>query len=194
MQPFRPMTPAMRAGAVAVVVAIIVWVAIGAGGRDEGPGARPSVVGSAQPAGVATAISADGLREYARAHPTPVYWAGPKKSSTLEFGAPKRGTTLVRYLPPGRPVGDKVARLLIATYELDDPLAAIKRAGLKQGAQTRLLPRGGYAVFDTGEASSVYFAFPNSKVQVQVFHPKAGRALALVLSGEVIPVVAKSGG
>jgi hypothetical protein len=47
---------------------------------------------------------------------------------------------------------------------------------------------GGIAVYDSARPTSVYFAYPDSKVQVEVFDPNGRTARNLVASGRIVPI------
>jgi hypothetical protein len=50
------------------------------------------------------------------------------------------------------------------------------------------LKGGGIAVYDSARPTSVYFAYPDSKVQVEVFDPNGRTARNLVASGLIVPI------
>jgi hypothetical protein len=47
----------------------------------------------------------------------------------------------------------------------------------------------GIAVIDAGHRNSVYIAYPNAKVEIEVFDPSAVQARRVVVSGAIVPVV-----
>jgi hypothetical protein len=122
----------------------------------------------------------------------PIYWAGPKPRYTYEIRQGQDGSTFVRYLPPGTPVGAKglssAPFLFIATYPLSDAYAAIVRASKRKGSVAVKIPNKGLAVYATKRPARYYFAYPGSKYQVGVFAPNAKVARKLVLGAQVVPV------
>ena len=65
---------------------------------------------------------------------------------------------------------------------------AVRTAAKESGAVTFRTKRGGLAVYNQSAATNVYFAFPGSKYQVEVFDPSPGRARQLVRSGTIRPI------
>ena len=119
-----------------------------------------------------------------------MYWAGPAESGyTLTLLQTPGGASYVRYLPPGVEVTDPIPpSLVVATYPLQSPLAAIKRAAKSPDSVAVGLKNGGIAVYSKQSPTNVYFAFPKSSHQIEVYDPSPGRALQLVTSGTVTQV------
>lgn len=119
----------------------------------------------------------------------PIYWAGPKRGVTYELTRTTDGRYFVRYLPKGVRVGNRTGEyLLVGTYPVDNAYGAVQRAAKEAGAATFATPGGGLAVVNSRAPKNVYFAFPHTKYQVEVFDPSARRARQLVASGAVKPV------
>ena len=53
---------------------------------------------------------------------------------------------------------------------------------------TLTLTGGGRAFVDKNHPTSVYVAYPNVNLQVEVYDPAHGRARKLVTSGQLVPV------
>jgi len=99
------------------------------------------------------------------------------------------GRIYIRYLPKGVPIGDRrAAYLIVATYPVQDAYKAVRTAAKESGAVTFHTARGGLAVYNQSAATNVYFAYPGSKFQVEVFDPNPGRARQLVRTGAVRPI------
>jgi hypothetical protein len=64
----------------------------------------------------------------------------------------------------------------------------LRRAGLRSGAGSLKLDRGGVLVFTERRPHSVYFSYPSASNQVEVFAPSGATARSLVLSGEITPI------
>jgi hypothetical protein len=119
----------------------------------------------------------------------PLYWAGARAGLRYELTQAAAGNTYIRYLPPDVQVGDRRPRFLaIGTYPEQDAFAQTKAAGKRAGAVTLKLPGKGIAVYDRARPTSVYLAYPDSNVQVEVYDPTARTARLLVLAGQVVPI------
>jgi len=133
-------------------------------------------------------VSPRSLAKLATAAQRPIYWAGPEPGKTYELTKTTQGGFLVRYLPPGAPIGVATPQLTIGTYPFAQPLAAIKRLSLAKGATLIHLAGGGLAVADPHFPNSVYAAFPGANYEVEVFDPSLARARQLVTSGQIVAV------
>jgi hypothetical protein len=117
----------------------------------------------------------------------PVYWVGPRESRTLEVTESPTGNVVVRYLPVGARVGDPRPALSVATYPIDDAYSVTRDAAGSPGAVRVAIGGGGVAFYSPSAPTSVFLAYPGSRVQIEVFDPSPGRARALVASGAVRP-------
>jgi hypothetical protein len=173
----------LRAGVVglAVVVALIAWLATrgGGGGSDESSAAAKS--GS-------QIVSEAKLGETAAALGQPVYWAGAQAGNELELIELSEGGTQVRYVPEGTEVGEGSAALLtIGSYPLPNPEKALQGFARRPGSIVRH-GKGGTEVVSSEESpTSAYFVSPDNSVQVEVYDPSPRRAMSLALSGRVQP-------
>jgi hypothetical protein len=170
-------------GGVVAVAALLVAGALllegqSRGTRTIGSSGGPALVSRAQLA--ETAASAD----------HPVYWAGPKDGFSYELTKAENGRIFIRYLPPGVKGGDRRADFLtVGTYPQPESFIGLKRAARRPGAVSIRIANGGVVVFDSKKPSSVYFAYPNAKYQVEVFAPSGQTALSLVLTGKIKPIL-----
>ena len=183
-------TGSVRLGAavaVAIAVAFVAWVVVG---RDDSlTTAATTASETTRGRDVVVAATAANLRRLARVTRRPIYWAGPKAGITYELTQSRDGRTYIRYLPRGVAVGDRGgAYLLVATYRIPDAFGAVQRAGAESGAVTFRIPRGGLAVYDRDAETNVYFAYPGSPYQVEVYDPDPRRARRLVASGAIRPI------
>jgi hypothetical protein len=64
----------------------------------------------------------------------------------------------------------------------------VQRAGREPGATTFRLRGGAIAVVNATAPTNVYFAYPHTNYQVEVFDPNARTARRLVVSGAIRPV------
>jgi hypothetical protein len=180
--PKSPKVPPLRVALVvvaAVVVAVLVWVLAGSGGG------KSKATNSAKPA----AASRAQLVQLAAKIKHPIYWAGPKKGYTYELTQTSDGNVYVRYLPPGVQVGDTRADFLtVGTYPETNPMRSLTNALKRKGTQRFAVPQGGTAVQDGAHPTSVYLAFPNSSLLLEVFEPSPSAARAVVRTGSIQPL------
>lgn len=183
--------------AAAALVALAVWLVMSV--RDQsghnGPRHIAQTPSAATPRSHAGAVPSSGsgatllplaaLRRAGRRHPT-VYWAGPRAHLDYEFTVTAGGRTYVRYLPKGVKAGDPRPKFLtVGTYVVPHPLADLRRAARSHDAETTHLPGGGLALMDRSDPTSAFIAKPGWKAQVEVYDPKPGMAMGLILSGAV---------
>jgi hypothetical protein len=172
----------LRVGAVvglALLAAFLVWLLIV---RDDetlrSSGANdPVAVGEADLAALAQSVG------------HPVYWAGERENTTLELTETNSGNVFIRYLPSGTEVGaEQPAFLTVGTYPYKDAILALEEVGQREGAVVREIEGGGLAVTSGKSPTSVYIAYPDDDLQIEVYDPDAEAALDLATSGEVRPV------
>jgi hypothetical protein len=187
----------IRIGAVvalALAVAFVVWLLV-RGNDNSSSSPRTSTVQTRPTATTpkvretVKAATPQTLRALARASGHPIYWAGAKQRVRYELTRTTDGRVYIRYLPKGVPIGDRhAAYLIVATYPVQDAYKAVRTAAKESGAVTFHLPRGGLAVYNQSASKNVYFTYPGSKFQVEVFDPSPGRARKLVASGAIRPI------
>jgi hypothetical protein len=177
--------PQVRLGALvvlAVLVGLVLWLAFG---RDNSKTAKPAPATAATPAS---------LRSLAASVRHPVYWAGARAGFKYELTRTADGRIYIRYLPAGVAIGDTHANYLaIGTYPVKDAVAAVKGIAKREKTSTLGLSGGGVAVQDRDHPTSVYFAYPGSSYEVEVYDPSPARARQLVLSGQISAVGSTSG-
>ncbi len=133
------------------------------------------------------AATAQQLAAAATAHGHPVYWAGPRDGATYELTEAADGRVYVRYLENGAAIGDKGAdHLTVGSYPQPDALAELRGAAAASGAETFAVD-GGTAYVDPDHAESVYVAYRDAGVQVEVYDPRPGQARALLERGAIVP-------
>jgi hypothetical protein len=166
---------------------------------DPSPGRAHQLVtgGAILPAGTGrapvtpikpTAASIADLRALVSSSGYPVYWAGPQTGGTYELSELSDGRIYVRYLPKGVEVGAQEAFPTVGTYPVQDAFSAVKVIAQRPGARQIKLSNGGIAVTDPAHPTSVYIAYPDGKVEVEVFDPSPARARQLVRTGVIVPV------
>ena len=174
-------SPAAAVAAAVVTVAIVALVALSGGDEEE------STPGSTQTVNAPEPVTAAELASLSQSLGRPVYWAGPQGAKQYELTRQGEDRILIRY-PAAGGADPSQGTLTVATYKLDDAQAAVRRAGRAETAKLHELPRGGIAVSDSARPTNVYLAYPEEPYQVEVFDPKPGRALRLVLGRKIEPV------
>jgi hypothetical protein len=182
----RSRLPRFRIGAViaiALAAGFVTWLVFRPG--TDGKPASPATSAAAVPEIVAPAR----LRSLAAALGHPLYWAGARPGMRYELTQAAGGRTFIRYLPAGVKVGDRRPGFLaIGTYLEQGAFAQTRAAGQRPGGVTARLTGGGLAVYNRGRPTSVYFAYPGSDLQVEVYDPSSRVARRLVLAGQVVPI------
>ncbi|HEX6667294.1 MAG TPA: hypothetical protein VF081_11935 [Solirubrobacterales bacterium] len=164
-----------------IAVALIVWVALDSSDSksDKDAGTQGAE---------AETVSVASLRKAAAAQDTPIYWAGLTAGSELELSRPSADRTYVRYLPAGVEAGDPRPFLTVGSYRFEDPTAALRSRSSEPGGVLASAPGGGVVYFDRTNPKSVYLAYPDTEVEVEVFAPEFKEALQLVTDGRIVPV------
>jgi hypothetical protein len=195
--PARRDTP-IRIGAVlalAVAVGFVVWLFVRGDGDSSskkatvGPTRTTTTRTTTTGRKLLTAASPQTLKTLSAASNRPIYWAGPRARTTYELTRTPDGRIYVRYLPKGAKVGDTRANfLIVATYPVPNAYKAVQTAAKEDGAVKIRLPRHGLAVYNRNSETNVYFAYPGTDFQVEVYDPNPLRARRLVSSGKIRPI------
>jgi hypothetical protein len=171
--------------AVAIAAGLIVWLA------TRGGGSHPTTVPKR---GKVVPISKRGLATLVDALKRPIYWAGPKAGYTYELTQSSGGRIYVRYLPRGVKLGSRKPFLTIGTYSIPNAFALTEQVARKNDSVRVPIGHGGIAFYARSVPTNVYFAYPGSNYQVEVYDPSAARARRLVTSGQVAAVPSSSTG
>ena len=92
-------------------------------------------------------------------------------------------------MPSANKVGDRTpSYLTVGTYPTKQAFSAIKSAAARQGAVSAKIDQGGLLVFNNSTPKSVYFSYPKSGYQVEVYDPSPLQARSLVLGGSIKPI------
>jgi hypothetical protein len=189
----------IRIGAVlalAIAIGFVVWLFVRG---DDDSSSKKATVGPT-PTTTATTTTTSGrklltaaspqtLKTLAAASNRPIYWAGARARTTYELTRTPDGRVYVRYLPKGVKVGDTRANfLIVATYPVPNAYKAVQTAAKEDGAVKIRLPRHGLAVYNRSSETNVYFAYPGTDFQVEVYDPNPRRARRLVSSGKIRPI------
>jgi hypothetical protein len=158
----------------AVILAIV-----GSGGGGD----------SSQLDGVARFVSVSEIRALEGELGHSIYWAGERSGRELELTAEADGSVYLRYLSPGVEAGDPRAEFLtVGTYPVADAQGALRRTAAKAGSGLGRVAGGGLSLANPSSEGSVYLAYPDSDLEIEVFDPSPGRALRLIRSGAIQPV------
>ncbi len=181
--------PRLRLAALAALVliaAFAVWFfAIRGDGNDETEGAGNSTVSVVGP----EEMAASELADFAAAQSIPVYWAGEKGGTTLEVTRTEDGSIYVRYLEGGAVAGDPSPDFLtVGSYPVADAYGLTTEISQREDAIVGQTDDGGLIVTTTERPESVYIAYPDSDVQIEVFDPNGERSIKLASSGQIVPV------
>jgi hypothetical protein len=184
----------LRVGAVvalALAVAFVVWLLVRGNGSSK-PAVTTTPTTSTKPKQVKPLLEAASiptLKTVATLLGHPMYWAGAKSGIIYELTRTTDGRVYIRYLPKGVKVGDQHADyLIVATYPVQNAYRAVQTAAKEKGAETFNIPNGGKALVNKSAPTNVYFAYPHTNYQIEVFDPHPGRARRLVTSGTIRPV------
>jgi hypothetical protein len=156
----------------AVVVAFLVWLlAI----RDSGDSGGDTTSASATGPTIVTPADLSGVPGDL-GHP--IYWAGPRTGAQLELTETSDGKVYVRYLENGATAGDtRPDFLTIGTYPFPGAQKALRDLGSKPGEKSEDVSGGGILVYGAQNPTSVYVAYPDQDLQIEVFDPDPKQAL-----------------
>jgi hypothetical protein len=168
--------------AVGLAAAFVTWLYL-----HHDSGGAPAKQASAAPT-TSILVSVARLRSLVASLSHPVYWASARRG--MHYELTQSGTrTYIRYLPANVRAGDpRPAFLSIGTYADPNAFEQTRTAGRRSGAIRLPLGGGGIAVYSRSHPTSVYFAYPGSGVQVEVYDPNARTARRLVLAQQVVPI------
>jgi hypothetical protein len=184
----------VRVGAVvalAAAVALVAWLVVRHNDSNTPSAASTSTStqSSTLKRPVVIGATAQSLRTLAAVVDHPIYWLGPRAHTTYELTQMPDGKVYIRYLPPGVKVGDRSGGYpLVGTYPVEDGYKAVQTAAKTSGAHKFKIPRGGLAVVNDAAPNNVYFAYPGTNEQIEVFDPNPTRARRLVARGAVRPI------
>jgi hypothetical protein len=168
-------------GALLIIAVILFGVFLLLGGHTAGKTTLP-------PVGAPAAVSETQLKALAAQSNHAIYWAGAKKG-TYELTRTTDGRIYIRYVPSPDKVGDRTpSYLTVGTYPTKNAFQAINLAAARQGGVSARIDHGGLLVFNNSSPKSVYFSYPKSSSQVEVYDPSPLQARALVLGGSIKPI------
>ena len=135
-------------------------------------------------------MSLAALNALASSSSSPVYWTGPARGSTYELTKTTDGRVFIRYLPRGVAVGTDKPYLTVGTYPVAGAFTVLSTLANRSGSVKLKVGGGAIAFYDSASPTNVYFAYPGSNYQVEVYDPSPIEARTLVSSGQVVPVSA----
>lgn len=128
------------------------------------------------------ALSERGLRNLVKAEHLTVYWTGPVAGDRYTLFIPKKGAAVVRYMPAGANITDAAPIYrLVATYVLKDAFA-MTVASASEAANLGFVNIDGHAVsYVRTRSTNVFVGLKGKDIQLEIFDPGPGQALALAL-------------
>jgi len=184
--------------AAAAVVALIVFLAVGAAvwfldsdNSDDSAQATAtsSTQSSALPAVTPRIVSVALLRTFASGSGRPVYWAGARRGTRLEYTRRTDGATFVRYLTgTAKPGNGNAGYVVVATYAQPDAYKRVSTIASRQHLPVKRIAGGGIAVTRKGRPQNIYVVYPDQQYQVEVYAPTAAETRHLVYTGAIKPV------
>lgn len=165
--------------AVGALAGFLVWLLVL---RDDEEAAVPAGSGP-------VATTEEGLASLADDLGHPIYWAGAQEGTTLELDHKKNGDVFLRYLTAGAQPGDQgQTYLTVGTYPFPGAYERLQELGQGEGALPSETPDGGYVLTNEDNPTSVYLAYPDQDLQIEVYDPDPERAFELATSGAITPV------
>jgi hypothetical protein len=168
-----------------IALAVLAAAAFAACGDDDDGDDAPKPA-SDQP----TIVEPSELSDVADRVGHPIYWVGERDGTDYELSESGAGRVYVRYLDEGTKPGVRSAKFLtVGTYEIKDPVAALRRAA-KESPRAELARSedGAVVLIDPAKPGSVYLAYPGKDQQIEVFSPDVKESLELATSGDVEPI------
>lgn len=139
--------------------------------------------------GQPVAVSEGDLAALAEDIGHPIYWVGERPGTTLEATRLADDQVYIRYLTDDAEAGDPRPQFLtIGTYPVEDAYGTLEQFAERDDSTEEVLDDGGLAVRSDDAPSSVYVAYPDQDVQIEVYDPSPAQAFRIATSGEVRPV------
>jgi hypothetical protein len=161
-----------------VLVAVAAVLAIVGGGGNEDEVASGSIPPQL--------VEADALPDLEEFLGHPLYWAGAREGLELELSADVEGNAYLRYLPEGTEAADpRQTFLTVGSYPVADAQDALRETAAESGLRVERLDEGAVLLRNPSAPGSVYLAYPDGDVEIEVYHPDPGRAMELVRAGAI---------
>ena len=181
-------TPVMVAIAV-VVVAVVAIVSIKLGSSSSKSNTSNNTVITPAKDSTQVNLSADGLKTAVKALGKTVYWAGDDADNTYVLQTFTDGRVWVRYVPKGGdPNASGAVYRLMGSYPIKNAFSVTKAASSGDGSVLVTNADGSIVLYNKSKMTNAYIAFPKVDVQIEIFDPTPGKALALATSGAIVPI------
>lgn len=187
-----------RRALLSVISALIVFAAVGASiwflrsdesnsaGAPKGVTAPRPVAPSTVPGVRAEIVSAARLRQITAANGRPLYWAGPRSGTRLEYTQTPDGSTYVRYLTGSAKAGNNTADyVVIATYAQPNAFGRVSVIARRRHLSLANLPNGGIAVTKPDHPENINIVYPKQPYQIEVYAPDPAVSRRLVFGGAI---------
>jgi hypothetical protein len=169
-------------GLVAGAATVAVIGALVTGSDDEAENAIPAA--TTDPIEVTDAELATMAEEVGH----PIYWIGEQDGATLEASRPVEDRVYVRYLDDGE-IGDPRPQFLtVGTYVVEDAIEIQQAVAERDDVRSEALDDGGLAIQSDASPNSVYIAYPDQDLQIEVYDRSPRRAFQTAISDALRPV------
>ncbi len=136
------------------------------------------------------ALSAQDLHAVVAANHLTVYWAGPLAGAKYALIATNPNLIYLKYLPGGVGINDTTTPFrTVGTYVQKNAFAVGQYTGSTAGHVGMLNPDGNSVFYADARLTNVYVGIKGKDIQVEIYDPVAGTALALALNqNQIVPV------
>jgi len=136
------------------------------------------------------ALSEQDLRSVVAANHLTVYWAGPMAGAKYSLIATNSKLIYLKYLPGGVGIADNTTPFrTIGTYAQKNAFAIGKYTGTVAGNIGMISPDGNSIFYAVARQTNVYVGIKGKDIQLEVYDPVAGQALALALNrNQIVPI------
>ncbi len=129
-------------------------------------------------------VTASQLQAEAKSIGYPIYWLGEIDGKQLEFTDRADGRVYVRYIPDGAKAGTQDKYLTVGTYPMENAYGVVTAISKKDGAKSPPV-KGGIAAVAPAKPDSVFVAFKDQDLQIEVYDPNPSAALEAATSGNL---------
>lgn len=119
----------------------------------------------------------------------PIYWIGEQEGTKVELTRLSDDQVYLRYLDEGAAIGDPRPDFLsVGTYPVGNAYEKLEAVAQLEGTAAEMLDEGALAVQSDEAPESVYVAYPDRDLQIEVYDPNPRQAFRIATSGAVQPV------
>jgi hypothetical protein len=181
--------PSLTAAVIGIGVAAAVAAVLLIRGADSSAPQADRSAPTRPPAEGPEVASVGRLRELADSVWYPVYWAGQRPGG-YELTVDRNANIFIRYSGVSESVASrKATSLTIGTYPFANAFEILSAVSRGPGTTVGHTPDGGLVVVRRGSPRNAYIAYPQRDVQIEVYDPRAGRALELATAGAITPIL-----